>query len=45
MWWQRKDVAIARRCEGETFSLTGEDNAEGIEGVETFKYQGRILNR
>ena len=26
------------------FSLTGEDDAERIEGVETFKYLGRILD-
>ena len=25
------------------FNLTGEDDAEFIEGVETFKYLGRIL--
>ena len=24
--WRRKDVAIASRCEGVTFSLTGEDD-------------------
>ena len=33
------------RCEGETFSLTGEDDAECIYGDETFKYLGRILDR
>ena len=45
MQWQRKDVTITGRCEGETFSLTGEDYAECIEGVENFKYLGRILYR
>ena len=45
MLCRRKDVAIASRYEGEAFSLTGEDNAECIEGVETFKYLGRILGR
>ena len=40
-----KDVAIASRCEGAAFSLTGEDDSECIEGVETFKYLGRILDR
>ena len=27
------------------FSLTGEDDAECIEGVENFKYLGKILDR
>ena len=43
MWWRRRDVATASRCKEATFSLTGEDEAECIEGVETFKYLGRIL--
>ena len=37
MQWQRKDAAIASRFEGATFSLTGKDDVECIEGVETFK--------
>ena len=45
IWWRRKDVVIASRCEGETFSLTGEDGVECIEGVDTFKYLGSILDR
>ena len=45
MHWRRKDVAIASRCERATLSLTGEDDAECIEGVDTFKYLGRILDR
>ena len=40
MRWQRRDVEIA----GETFSLTLEDGAECFEGVESFKYLGRILH-
>ena len=45
MQWQRKDAAIASRFEGATFSLTGKEDVECIEGVETFKYLGRILDR
>ena len=45
MWWRRKDVAIAIQCEGATFSLTVEDNADFIEGFETFKCLGVILDR
>ena len=45
MRWRRRDVAIASRCKESTFILTGEDEAECIEGVETFKYLGRILDR
>ena len=44
MRWGRKDVAIVSHCKGATFSLTEEDDAECIEGVETFKYLGRILD-
>ena len=43
MWWRRKGVAIAIQCEGVKFSLTVEDNADFIEGIETFKYLGVIL--
>ena len=45
MWWRRKDVTIAIQCEGATFSLTVEDNADFIEGFETFKCLGVILDR
>ena len=45
MRWRWKDVAIVSQCEGMTFILTGEDDTEFIEGVETFKYLGRILDR
>ena len=45
MWWRRRDVVIASRCKESTFILTGEDEEECIEGVETFKYLGRILER
>ena len=45
MRWRSRDVTIASRCEEATFSLTGEDDAECIYGVETFKYLGRILDR
>ena len=36
---------IAENCTGATFSLTGEDGAECIEGVDYFKYLGRILHQ
>ena len=42
---RRRDVAIASRCVEASFSLTGEDEAEFIEGVETFKHLGRMLDR
>ena len=37
MRWRRRDVPIASQCQEATFSLRGEDDAERIEGVETFK--------
>ena len=40
--WRRRDVTITSRCEEATFRLTGEDGVEQIEGIETFKYLGRI---
>ena len=43
MRWQRKDVEIAIRCDGDTLTLKREDDVECIEGVDTFKYLGRIL--
>ena len=42
--WRSKDVANASRCKGVKFSLAGEDYANFIEEVETFKYLGRILD-
>ena len=45
MRWQRKDITIASRCEGVAFILTGENDAECIEGVETSKCLGRILDK
>ena len=41
----RRDVAIASRCAEASFSFTGEDKAECIEGAENFKYLVRILVR
>ena len=38
-------MAIAARCLEATFSLTGEEEAERIKGVEVFKCLGRILDR
>ena len=35
---------MASRCAEASFSLTGDDEAECIEGVETFKYIGRMLD-
>ena len=37
MGWQRRDVVILDRCLEETFSLTGEEDMECIEGVKVFK--------
>ena len=45
MRWRRRDVAIAARCTEAKFSLTGEEEAECIEGVEVFKCIGRLLDR
>ena len=45
MWWWRRDVAIASPCTEATFSFTGDDEAKCIEGVETFKYLGWMLDR
>ena len=38
-------MAIAARCSDATFGLIGEEEAERIEGVEVFKYLGRLLDR
>ena len=45
MRWKRKEVPITSQCEGATFSLTGEDNVYCIEGVDNFKYPGRIIDQ
>ena len=45
MRFRSRDVAIASRCLEAAFILTVEDNLECIEGVETFKYLGRLLDR
>ena len=45
MWWWRRDVTIAIQCAEASFSLAGKDKAKFIEGVETFKYLGLLLNR
>ena len=42
MQWRRRDVEIEDKCLEETLSLTGEDEAESIEGVELFKYIGSV---
>ena len=42
MRYRRKDIAIVSRCEGEVFSLTGEDELECIEGVEIFKFSWTV---
>ena len=44
IWWQRRDVAIASRCEKAMFILIGEEYVECIEGVESFKYMVKILD-
>ena len=44
MRWRRRDVAIVDKCSEATLSLTGEDEAECIEGTEVFKYLGRLLD-
>ena len=38
-------MAIADRCSEANFILTGEEESEFIEGVELFKYLGRLLDR
>ena len=37
-------MAIAENCSEATLSFTGEDEAERIEGVETFKYLRRLMD-
>ena len=43
MKWMRHDVSIMAKCLEATFSMTGEDGAEHIEGVGRFKYLERLL--
>ena len=38
-------MEIAAKCPGATFSLTGDDGTECFEGVDAFKYLGRVLHR
>ena len=40
-----RNFAITSRCAQVSFSLAGEETAEFIEGVETFKYLRRMLDR
>ena len=44
MRWRRQDVEIARKCTVVNFSITGEDGEECFEGVDSFKYLGRVLH-
>ena len=45
MWRWRRDNTIASRYKEVDFSLMGEDDAECIEEVDTFKYLVRMLER
>ena len=45
MWWRRRDIAIKNRYAEVSFSLTGEDEAECIKGMENLKYLVRMLDR
>ena len=45
MRWRRKDTAIAVMFMEATFSLTGEEETEHIEGVEVFKHLEQMLDR
>ena len=38
-------MAISENYTGARFSLTGEDGAECVEGVDSFNYPGRILHQ
>ena len=44
MRWRRRGVAIVRQCAEASSRLTGEDEAEFIEGVDTFKYLVHMLD-
>ena len=37
-------MEIVEKCVGGTFSLTGDDGAEGFEGEDSFKYLGCVLH-
>ena len=41
--WRRWDVEITDKYLEDTFSLTSEDAVECIDGLEVFKYLGRLL--
>ena len=43
-WWIR-GVTIAENFTGTTFSITGEDGVECVEGLDSFNYLGWILHR
>ena len=45
MRWRRRDVTISSQCVEASFSLTGEDEVECIEVMETFTYLVLILDR
>ena len=38
-------MEITVNCMGATFSLTGDDGAEYLERVDSFKYLGHVLHR
>ena len=45
MRWRRRDVEIAEKCTGATFSFTGDDGAECFERVDYFNYLEHVLHR
>ena len=45
MRWYRRDVAISNKCLEAPFSLTREDGAERVDGVDSFRYLGQIPNQ
>ena len=45
MRWRRREVVIVSRCNESFFSFKVKDEAECIEGVETFKYLGRRFDQ
>ena len=45
MRWRRWVVEIEAKYTGYIFSLMGKDVVECFEGVESFKYLGRVLHR
>ena len=44
MRWQKRDVQIAEKCTGATFSIMRDDWAEYFEGLDAFKYLWQVLN-